>query len=96
VVTAIAGQTRARIFIEGMAGHAGTTPMNMRRDALAGAAECVLTIEQYASSTPALVATVGELRIASPASNVIPGSVEFTLDIRDADEDIRRNFCAAH
>lgn len=94
VVTAIAGQTRARIFIEGKAGHAGTTPMNMRRDALTGAAECVLTIEQYATAMPALVATVGDLRIPSPASNVIPGAVEFTLDVRDADEEVRRNFCA--
>ncbi|CAN5815486.1 allantoate amidohydrolase [soil metagenome] len=94
VVTAIAGQTRAKIFIEGKAGHAGTTPMNMRRDALTGAAECVLTIEQYATAMPALVATVGELRIASPASNVIPGSVEFTLDVRDADEEVRRHFCS--
>lgn len=94
VVTAIAGQTRAKIYVEGKAGHAGTTPMNLRRDALVGAAECVLTIAQYASAMPALVATVGELRIASPASNVIPGSVEFTLDVRDADEEVRRHFCA--
>lgn len=92
VATAIAGQTRARVFLEGKSGHAGTTPMTMRRDALAGAAECVSLIEKLASEAGGLVATVGELRIPFAASNVIPGRVEFTVDIRDADDRVREAF----
>lgn len=90
VVTSIAGQTRARVFLEGKSGHAGTTPMSMRRDALAGAAECVTLIETLAGRQNGLVATVGELRIPFAASNVIPGRVEFTMDIRDADDGVRQ------
>lgn len=93
VVTSIAGQTRARVHLEGKSGHAGTTPMAMRRDALAGAAECVSLVESRARSAAGLVATVGELRIDSAASNVIPGRVNFTLDIRDADNAKRLSFC---
>ncbi len=92
VVTSIAGQTRARVFLEGKSGHAGTTPMSMRRDALAGAAECVTLIEARAGREDGLVATVGELRIPFAASNVIPGRVEFTLDIRDANDELRQKF----
>jgi len=92
VATSIAGQTRARVFLEGKSGHAGTTPMAMRRDALAGAAECVSLVEALAFEAGGLVATVGELRIDSPASNVIPGRVEFTIDIRDADDAKRLAF----
>lgn len=93
VATAIAGQTRIRVFLEGKSRHAGTTPMTLRRDALAGAAECTLLVEERATAADGLVATVGELRIASAASNVIPGQVDFTLDIRDADDDARKDFC---
>lgn len=93
VVTSIAGQTRARVLLEGKSGHAGTTPMTMRRDALAGAAECISLVEDRARSADGLVATVGELRLDSPASNVIPGRVEFTLDIRDAENAKRLQFC---
>ncbi len=93
VVTSIAGQTRARVFLEGKSGHAGTTPMTLRRDALAGAAECISLAEERARSSDGLVATVGELRLDSPASNVIPGRVEFTLDIRDAENEKRLQFC---
>lgn len=93
VVTSIVGQTRARVLLEGKSGHAGTTPMTMRRDALAGAAECISLVEALARSADGLVATVGELRINSPASNVIPGRVEFTLDIRDGDNPKRLQFC---
>lgn len=94
VVTAIAGQTRARICVEGRAGHAGTTPMPSRRDALAGAAACICQIEQRALAAEGLVATVGELAIATPASNVIPGTVTFSLDVRDANDSVRAAFCA--
>ncbi len=94
VVTAIAGQTRVRVRVGGRAGHAGTTPMPSRSDALAGAAACVSLVEQRALAMGGLVATVGELVIASPASNVIPGTVTFSIDIRDADDTTRADFCA--
>lgn len=83
IARAIAGQTRARVAISGKSGHAGTTPMRLRRDALAGAAECITIIERFAAEKDRLVATVGELEIPHAASNVIPGHVEFTIDIRD-------------
>ncbi|HEY8899763.1 MAG TPA: M20 family metallo-hydrolase [Chthoniobacterales bacterium] len=92
VVTAIAGQTRARVTLTGRAGHAGTTPMTLRRDALAGAAECVLLIEEMGRAAGGLVATVGQLEIPAAASNVIPGEVWFTIDIRDADDATRQRF----
>ena len=83
VVTAISGQTRLRATIEGVAGHAGTVPMTLRRDSLAAAAECVLAVESFCrNGPPGLVGTVGEL-VASPGiSNVIAGSTRFSLDIR--------------
>jgi allantoate deiminase len=93
VVTAIAGQTRARITVTGKAGHAGTTPMKMRRDALAGAAECVLLVEKAARGSENLVATVGQLDVRTPASNVIPGQVQFTIDVRHAENAVRQRFC---
>lgn len=93
VVTAIAGQTRARIAVTGKAGHAGTTPMDMRLDALAGAAECVLLVENMARGAAGLVATVGQLEVHAPASNVIPGNVQFTIDVRHADNAVRQRFC---
>lgn len=92
VVTSIAGQTRARVFLRGRTGHAGTTPMELRHDALAGAAECIALIETEARKMGGLVATVGELHLQSPASNVIPGSAEFTIDIRDGENEVRLNF----
>jgi len=82
VVTGIAGQTRARIAFEGRAGHAGTTPMGLRRDALAGAAEFVLAAEALALAGAPLVATVGGMAVAPGAANVVPGRAEFPLDIR--------------
>jgi allantoate deiminase len=89
VVTAIAGQSRFNLLFEGHAGHAGTTPMNLRRDALGAAAEFVLAAERIACETPGLVATVGELGIPHGACNVIPGRVEATLDIRHQDDAVR-------
>ena len=82
VVTAINGANRFLIEIDGMAGHAGTVPMNLRQDALAAAAECVLAIERRCASVPDLVGTVGKLETLPGATNVIPGKVFFTLDIR--------------
>jgi allantoate deiminase len=82
VVTAIAGQTRGRMTFRGRAGHAGTTPMSMRRDALAGAAEFVLGAEAHARGDAALVATVGTIVVRPGAPNVIPGEAVVSLDVR--------------
>ena len=87
VVTAIAGQRRAELTWRGMAGHAGTVPMLMRQDALAAAAEFVLATEALArADAHGLVATVGKLTVTGAASNVIPGEVVGTLDLRSPDE----------
>ena len=83
VVTAIAGQSRLRVEFSGVAGHAGTVPMNLRQDALAGAAEFISTVESFAKKQRGLVATVGKIEAAPGASNVIPGHVALTLDVRD-------------
>lgn len=86
-VKAIAGQVRAEVIFKGMAGHAGTVPMDMRNDALCGAAELVLGLEEMAcTSGDGLVATAGKLQITNAASNVIPGEVVCSVDIRSADE----------
>jgi allantoate deiminase len=86
VVSAIASQTRGRLTFRGHAGHAGTTPMNLRHDALAGAAEFVLFAEQYAGVRSPLVATVGTITVPSGAANVIPGETVLTLDVRHPDD----------
>ena len=82
VVTAINGFCRSVAEIHGMAGHAGTVPMHLRKDALAAAAECVLAIESLARATPDLVATVGQIEAFPGAINVISGRVRFTIDVR--------------
>ncbi len=89
VVTAIAGQSRFELAFEGLAGHAGTTPMELRHDALAAAAEFVLAAERIARDEPGLVATVGRIAVPHGASNVIPGRVEATLDVRHQDDAVR-------
>ncbi len=89
IVTAIAGQTRARITFTGEAGHAGTVPMTPRRDALCAAAELVLAVEAVACDEDGVVATVGELEIKDGASNVIPGRVALSLDLRHAVDSVR-------
>jgi allantoate deiminase len=88
-VSAICGQSRLAITLCGQADHAGTTPMDLRRDALAGAAECVLAAERLARSEANLVATVGKLEVKPGASNAIPGEVRFTLDFRHPDDECR-------
>lgn len=82
VVTAINGGNRFAIELAGVAGHAGTVPMRLRRDALAAAAECVLAVELIAGSDHDLVATVGRIEALPGAINVIPGRARFSLDIR--------------
>jgi allantoate deiminase len=87
VVTGIAGQNRVEITFKGMAGHAGTVPMDMRNDALCCAAEFILETEKFAlANKEKIVATVGKLTIPNSASNVIPGEVTCLLDLRSADE----------
>jgi allantoate deiminase len=90
VVEHIAGQSRAAICFTGKAGHAGTTPMRLRHDALAAAAHWITQVEAEASKIPGLVATVGRLEIKPNASNVIAGSVRASLDVRHAQDQVRR------
>ncbi|MBL7738839.1 MAG: allantoate amidohydrolase [Chitinophagaceae bacterium] len=86
VVSAIAGQCRAGIVFNGEAGHAGTVPMNIRKDALACAAEFILAVERFANAHESIVATIGKTHIIHAASNVIPGEVICSLDLRSADD----------
>lgn len=96
VVTAIAGATRLTATLSGMAGHAGTVPMALRRDALTGAAECIVAVEQFCKAEGAgLVGTVGIINAMPGASNVIPGRVSFTLDIRAPTDQHRKQAVAA-
>jgi allantoate deiminase len=85
-VTAIVGQTRMSLEFTGQANHAGTTPMRLRRDALAGAAEWIAAVEALALRTEGLVATVGKAEVRPNAGNVIAGAVSATLDVRHADD----------
>jgi allantoate deiminase len=76
------------IFL-GRSNHAGTTPMDLRRDAIAAAAEWIVAVENTAKSHPGLVATVGKVETEPGATNVIAGKVRATLDIRHASDDVR-------
>src|SRR5215470_126823 len=89
VVGAIAGQTRMDFVFTGLANHAGTTPMNLRFDAMAGAAEWIIAVERTAKNTPGLVATVGSVETRPGATNVIAGEVRATLDVRHSNDDQR-------
>jgi allantoate deiminase len=89
IVTGIAGAVWFRFVLEGETGHAGATPMSLRRDALAAAAEIVGLAEAEASATGTTVATVGQLDLEPGGINIIPGRVEFSLDLRDIDEALR-------
>ena len=89
VVEGIAGQNRLMLHFVGQASHAGTTPMNLRRDALAAAARFAVAAEDLARSTPGLVATVGVMQALPGAMNVIPGEANCTLDIRHARDEVR-------
>jgi allantoate deiminase len=90
VVTSISGATRLQLTVTGEAGHAGTVPMALRRDALAAAAEMILAVEILGTVTPQLVATVGQIAAAPGAVNVIPASVRFSLDLRHPDDAARQ------
>jgi allantoate deiminase len=95
VVTAINGFSRLRVTLRGTAGHAGTVPMNLRHDALAGAAECVLAAERIAKGHPELVGTVGRIEAKPGAINVIPGEVIFTVDVRAPQDTLRKHAVVA-
>lgn len=94
IVTSINGSLRYAGEIIGMASHAGTTPMNGRRDAAAATAEALLYVEKRASATPGVVGTVGMLDVPNGSINVVPGRCRFSLDIR-ASTDAFRDACAA-
>jgi allantoate deiminase len=89
IVTAIAGQSRLTVTFRGAAAHAGTTPMALRRDALAGAAEWIVDVERDAAVQPGLVATVARLQVEPGATNVIAGECRASLDVRHASDDAR-------
>jgi hydantoinase/carbamoylase family amidase len=89
IVTSIAGTIRYSVTINGVAGHAGTVPMPLRRDAAAAAAAVVLYVEKRCSTAPTLVGTVGRLSVPNGAINVIPGRCELSLDIRAGDDATR-------
>ena len=89
VVTAIAGQSRFRFNWTGKAAHAGTTPVALRKDALIGAARFALRTEDACSRFPGLVATVGELNVSPNVSNVVPGRVTHSLDVRHQEDSVR-------
>jgi hydantoinase/carbamoylase family amidase len=88
-VTSIAGSCRYLLELRGVASHAGTTPMHMRHDAAAAAAEIVLLVEARCAQTPSLVGTVGQLAVPNGSVNVIPGRCTLSLDIRAADDATR-------
>jgi len=88
-VEAIAGQTRQEFTFVGRSNHAGTTPMNQRFDAVAGAAEWITTVERVANSVNGLVATVGLIQSKPGAVNVIAGEVRASLDVRHHDDGVR-------
>ena len=90
VVETIVGQSRIDVCLTGTTGHAGTTSMELRHDALAGAAQWITLVESVARSTPGLVATVGRLKIEPNAGNVIAGTVRASLDVRHALDQVRR------
>ena len=94
VVSSIAGQSRLTVSLTGRADHAGTTPMPLRRDALAGAAECIVAAEALAKNNPPLVITVGKIQVHPGASNSIPQNSIFTLDLRHPEDAARANFLA--
>jgi allantoate deiminase len=95
VVEAIVGQSRLELTFTGQANHAGTTPMPLRRDALAAAAQWIVEVERYAANYTQLVATVGRMSALPGAMNVVPGTVHTSLDVRHP-KDESRHAAVAH
>jgi len=96
VVTGIVGQSRWRVTVTGEAGHAGTVPMTLRRDALAGTAAMMMMVERVAkaNATNNMVATVGRIEAMPGATNIIPATATFTIDLRTMSDDIRQKAIA--
>jgi N-carbamoyl-L-amino-acid hydrolase len=94
VVTSINGGLRYAGEVVGMASHAGTTPMDHRRDAATAVAELALYLEKRAAREPSVVGTMGILQVPNGSTNVVPGRCEFTLDIRSTTDPVR-DACAA-
>jgi allantoate deiminase len=94
VVTAINGASRFSVTVTGSAGHAGTVPMAMRRDALSAAAEMVLAVERIGGKAAGLVATIGALDVHPGAPNSVPGRVVFSVDVRAPKDVTRHEACA--
>jgi beta-ureidopropionase / N-carbamoyl-L-amino-acid hydrolase len=99
VVTGIVGITRYNLILEGRADHTGTTPMDMRRDALVAASRFVLLVEEKAralnNADTYFVATVGKLAVEPDAANVVPGRVELCVEYRSGSDAARQDFLAA-
>lgn len=89
IVTSINGGVRFQCQVLGMASHAGTTPMDRRRDAAAAVAELVLYVETRAAAVPQVVGTVGMLQVPNGSINVVPGRCTFSLDIRATTDPVR-------
>ena len=94
VVEAIAGQSRLSVAFEGQAGHAGTAPMDLRRDALPAAAELVLEVESLARSVDGLRGTVGAISASPGVANVVPSRSRLSLDVRHAEDAVRERALA--
>lgn len=94
IVTAISGASRRRIIVTGEAGHAGTVPMGLRKDALSAAAEMALAIEALGTHAENGVATIGQLHVEPGAVNVIPSRVRFTIDARAPHDQVRERLVA--
>jgi len=90
IVEGLVGQTRMELIFTGQANHAGTTPMHLRHDAISGAADWIVAVEDYAHSHEGLVATVGKVEASPGAGNVIAGRVTASLDVRHADDAVRK------
>ena len=95
VVTAINAASRFIVTVRGEAGHAGTVPMDIRRDALATAAEMIVATRGAGMAWPGVTATVGQIRAWPGGVNVIAGQVEFSLDLRASSDAVRDKACAA-
>lgn len=89
IVSGLAGPLWLKFIFEGEVGHAGATPMPIRHDALTAAARVMLVIEEEASKTGTTVGTVGQVQVLPGGINIIPGHVEFSLDLRDINETVR-------
>jgi allantoate deiminase len=90
IVEALVGQTRMQLTFTGQANHAGTTPMHLRHDALAAAADWIVAVEAYANAHAGLVATVGKVETSPGAGNVIAGRVTASLDVRHVNDETRQ------